>query len=423
MATARARHGGYIFQRPGSESYYVKLRSPTGRIERSLHTVDHREAEILAGPLITAHKVALLAARPRVETIWRHKLEPGREHTAPDGGKILSTDKELFHIGHNGVITRTEPNGGPAYQLVGRPLTGRSIVDAYLQADFGDGSDKRPTVPKKNGDDHLLETYLKHANIVGYYRSEALAVWALFKRLTDNKPLKDCDRDDGRKLVTHFETQQLKSATIEKKIGWLNAAVNLAIKEGKLKFNPFSSVVPKRNDKLRRSPLSDNDMKVIKRNLDKLDASEQFLLRLLASTGMRLSEAFEIDGEETERGCRYVIVGKKTEQSLRRVPLPAAVLPFLPNSIKGPLFMSSDADPADAASKKLNRFLDDCGIDDPRKVVHSLRHRAKDRLRAVECPERIQWALLGHEETSVADDYGKGFSVPQLKKWADKIGF
>ena len=65
------------------------------------------------------------------------------------------------------------------------------------------------------------------------------------------------------------------------------------------------------------------------------------LFRLLATTGMRLSEAFEIDGEMKERGVRYVIVGKKTEQSLRRVPLPAAVLPYLPKSIKGPLFVTS----------------------------------------------------------------------------------
>ena len=54
------------------------------------------------------------------------------------------------------------------------------------------------------------------------------------------------------------------------------------------------------------------------------------LVRLLASTGMRLSEAFEIDSEDKERGVRYVMVGKKTEQSLRRVPLPATVLPHLP---------------------------------------------------------------------------------------------
>ena len=46
MATARARHGSYLFQRPGSENFYVKLRSPTGRVEKSLRTSDRREAEV-----------------------------------------------------------------------------------------------------------------------------------------------------------------------------------------------------------------------------------------------------------------------------------------------------------------------------------------------------------------------------------------
>src|SRR5271169_6521100 len=137
---------------------------------------------------------------------------------------------------------------------------------------------------------------------------------------------------------------------------------------------------------------------------------------------MRLSEAFEIDGEMKERGVRYVIVGHKTEQSKRRVPLPACVLPYLPKVIKGPLFVRKLADPADTASKHLNRFLNDCGIVDPRKVIHSLRHRAQDRLRAVGCPEDVRWALLGHEEKTVAAGYGEGFPVPLLRKWIDKIG-
>jgi integrase len=220
-------------------------------------------------------------------------------------------------------------------------------------------------------------------------------VWALYKTLTDSKPLKDATRDDGRKLVQHFEGEGLKSATIQKKLGWLTAAVNLAIKEGKLQFNPFSSIVPKREDKEKRLPLSEADIKEAKRNLGQLSEADQLIFRLLASTGMRLSEAFEIDGELKERGCRYVIVGKKTEQSERRVPLPARVSPLLPGTIKGPLFQDGDAP---AASKRLNRFLNDVGIADPRKVVHSLRHRAQDRLRAAGCPEDVRWALLGHEE-------------------------
>lgn len=99
------------------------------------------------------------------------------------------------------------------------------------------------------------------------------------------------------------------------------------------------------------------------------------------------------------------------------------MLPYLPKTIKGPLFPRNNKDPADAASKRLNRFLDDCGIVDKRKVVHSFRHRAQDRLRAVECPKEIRWALLGHEDETVSEGYGEGFSVPQLKRWIDKIGF
>ena len=124
----------------------------------------------------------------------------------------------------------------------------------------------------------------------------------------------------------------------------------------------------------------------IKRNLARLDKVDQLLVRLLASTGMRLSEAFEFDVEEKERGVRYVVVDRRTDQSLRRVPLPAAVLPYLPKSIKGPLVLrTKNKDPSDAASKRLNRFLDDCGITDPRKLVHSLRHRVQDRLPAAGC--------------------------------------
>ncbi len=425
-AKDRARHGSYLFQRPGSSNWYVRLRSPDKTIVKSLRTANRTKAEIEAGPKITAHKEKLLAARPRMEQTWQHKLEPGREHTAPDGGRILATDKELFYISHNGSIIRTEPNGGAAFVIIGNgAVSARDEFTAFDAAYSGAAIegviDRRPKVPTKNGDDAIIETYLEHRRVGGYYASEARAVWQLYKELI-GKPLKDATRDDGRKLALHFIDQKRKSATIEKKIGWLNAAVHLAIKDGKLKFNPFSGVVPDMEDSERRLPLDDADMKVIRANLKQLDKSNQLLLRLLATTGMRLSEAFEIDSEATEKGCRYVIVGRKTKQSLRRVPLPTAVLEYLPKTIKGPLFTSKYKDPVDAASKRLNRFLDDCGIKDPRKVIHSLRHRAQDRLRAAGCPEDKRWAILGHEEPTVAAGYGEGFPVRLLKRWIDEIG-
>ena len=262
-----ARKIDYLYQRKGSQNWWLRLQQRGRDRGVSLGTPIRQEAEILALPKIAEHKAALLAARPRIETTWQHRLEPGREHAAPDGGKIVATDKDLIHIGHNGAILRIEPNGSPAHQLVGGPLTVRSLADAFVEADFGAGRGERRTMPTKNGDDAILETYIKHANVTGYSEREARAVWALYKTLTDSKALKDATRDDGRKLVAHFEGDGLKSATIQKKLMWLSAACSLAIKEGRLKFNPFSSVVPKRDDKQTRLPLNEADIAEAKRNL------------------------------------------------------------------------------------------------------------------------------------------------------------
>jgi integrase len=349
---------------------------------------------------------------------WQHELEPNREHAGPDGGKIVATDTLLIHINHNGAVIKTTPNGRPAFQLIGGPLSVQSLVKAY-----GEHFDElegvtRPTVATKNGDDDLIETYLQHRKITGYKEREARATWALFRELCPGVKLANATRDDGRKLVAHLQGQGNKSATVAKRISWLTAACNFGIKEGKLKFNPFSSIVPKAKDAERRLPFSDDDMKSIRANLDQLTPADRLMVRLLATTGMRLGEAFQTTREAKERGIRYVITGSKNDQSLRRVPLPAALLPHLPGPITGPLFPD---DEASNASLRLNRYLRRIGITDPHKVVHSFRHRAQDRLRAAMCPIDIRHAILGHDDRSVAESYGEGFAVTVLKKWIDKI--
>ena len=67
-------------------------------------------------------------------------------------------------------------------------------------------------------------------------------------------------------------------------------------------------------------------------------------------------------------------------------------------------------------------ILDIGGVNDGVQQ-HSLRHRAKDRLRAEGCPLDIQYELLGHETKTVASGYGHGSPVPLLRKWLDKVGF
>jgi integrase len=405
----------YLYQRPGSANWYVRLQYPATRtrIEKSLGTSDRAQAEILASPMITEHKTKLFEARPRFHIAWQHRYAPGQEHVTPEGERVIADDRELIFLDPNGAIVRKERNGRLAFAQPFPSLPEQREIFRRQDA-------ARRTDRTANADDAVIETYLKHKGLAKYFEREARTVWALYKELTGNKSLKESTRDDGRKLVDHFEKQDLKSASIQKKVGWLIAAVNLAIDEGKLTFNPFSKIVRDRDDKERRFPLSEADIRNLKRDLHTLGKDDQLLFRMLASTGMRLSEVFNIDGELKEKGVRYIIIGRKTSQSLRRVPLPADVLPHLPKQIQGQLFKP---EPRGKASKRLMRFLRSAGIDDPRKVVHSLRHRAQDRLRAAGCAEDVRWAILGHEKDTVAEGYGAGFPVPLLKRWIDKIGF
>ena len=148
---ARASYGDYIFQRPGSSNWYVQLRSPDGSKVVSLKTRDKLQAQIIASPMVAEHRAKLYAARRRFETVWKHAMEPGREHAGPDGDKIVATDRELIHIGHNGSVLKIEPNGGRALQPMKNnesvgPANWR-LAAAFLNAMARLGSMKRRVRP------------------------------------------------------------------------------------------------------------------------------------------------------------------------------------------------------------------------------------------------------------------------------------
>lgn len=421
MAPTMKRKTDYIFQRPGSPFWQLKLQSPDGRREISLRTTDRAQAEILALPMVLEHKQKLLDRRPKLVPVWEHELEPGKTHDGPDGGKIVATDQQLIYLDAAGAIVDTKANGRSGYTFTGpRPFTVRGLAQATLDADLGEGPAPRIAPATRDDDDKLIDKYIEHAALAPRQAREALATWAIFRELCPKVRLINATRDDGRKLAAHLQSQGNKSATVQKKINWLTAAVNFAIKEGRLKFNPFSGVVANTKDALRRLPFDDADMQLIRDNLAKLSPSDQLMVRVLGTTGMRLGEVFQIDGEAIERDVRFVTVGSKTEQSLRRVPLPKDLLSHLPATIRGRLFPDDDTK---CASARLHKWLRKIGIADPAKVMHSFRHRAQDRLRAAECPSDIRHAILGHEDRSIAEGYGEGFAVPVLKKWIDRIGF
>jgi integrase len=425
----------YLFRRKDSNNLYVRLQPPGQKIiERSLGTSDVKAAEIAAADLIKRHKMTMYGRRvarlPRVTAQWLPAYPPGMH----DG--FFATERELRDLATGAVIG---PNGGPAEILIPAPRGGPSF-EAY------DAARARPTPAVKGSDDDLLETYLRLGNITGLRERQARDIWHIFKTVV-KKPLKQCERKDGEAIVTHLVEQaggedKIKSATLRRRLVPLVATVNLAIKHGELKFNPFSSVVPVRDDEDERDAFTEDDIALMRANLHKLDKNDQLLVRLLATTGMRRGEAFEIDREQIEDGIRFVTIGTKTPQSRRRVPFAADLLPYLPEKISGQLITGR----MDSAGKRLSKWMIEigiAGITNPdsadedktpgeldKAVMHSFRHRAAQRLRAAISDESLREAVGGwangktkKSSRKYGNKHGKGFPLSKLREAIDRIGF
>jgi hypothetical protein len=124
--------------------YWLRLRSPGKSKVFSLRTADKLAAEMIAAPLIADHKAALLAAKPRIEFVWRQAYTSGL-HDTPDG-KVFATDRELHYLDATGATIRTAPNGGHEHRIVSILKVGLAFSMRRL----------RSTTPHRCG--HLLSS-------------------------------------------------------------------------------------------------------------------------------------------------------------------------------------------------------------------------------------------------------------------------
>lgn len=459
----KERRGSLLHRQPGSRNWNLDITFPSDidhplhryhfggkrRFKRSMGTPDFRLAEINAADLVAKYRIIMFSHRQKREYAmavakWAtlekpedalHLLQktPDKNEEVsfprqyPDGLQTIDGQQAYVDgatvnfLDHKGLKVRTGENPVVVLRTI-HGITDRQDAGAFLNYN------PEIVVPKKfrpkppNPDDAIIERYITHAGLKGFLEREARAMWVLYKEIVD-VPLEKASAEDGRKIVSHLEAKGNMRGTIQKKIGWLNAAVNHDIntnRDSKLRFNPFSHVLPKkkREDEVKRPPLSEDDMEACYKHMDSLSETDQLLWFLLAKTGMRLSEAFEIEKDEIEAvsKIRYVRVGSKTDQSDRRIPLPDH--PLLPKRITGPLFQGGSP----AASKRLNRFIDRAlGDGSSVKVVHSLRHRMKDILRQFRATKDVQNGILGHEDKTVADGYGRGLPMKDLLPYIEAV--
>ncbi|WP_131194336.1 tyrosine-type recombinase/integrase [Lichenihabitans psoromatis] len=160
--------------------------------------------------------------------------------------------------------------------------------------------------------------------------------------------------------------------------------------------------------------------------LDALNSEARRVLYLIAETGLRLSEAVNLTNDTIHLNADVPHVQvrpdnrrMKTRQSERDIPLVGVALAAMQAQPTG---FPRYRDKAAGLSALVNKVL---GLHQLRPTsshsLYSLRHSFEDRLTAVEAPEKLIAALMGHKYSR--PKYGSGPSLEQKREWLRRIAF
>ncbi|PCD78782.1 hypothetical protein CO710_10655 [Acetobacter orleanensis] len=323
---------------------------------------------------------------------------------------------------------------------------------------------KYPDVPWMN---LIAEFYKDNPGYSEDTRKNYTTVFRDFEALVTNKYARDLTKADLKKYAdylrdkpsSHKPNQTLSHTTINKNLGSLKVFLKWCINADYLEDKSFDDIKPRaktQNEKLRRqedirraftdreltlffnSPLFDGYKSRASRSTpgytkDKLPDFWFFVT--MALTGARTEEIcmapsklYDLDGIP----CLDLRAsGTKMQNSPRLIP----ILPQLQKvgflnyareqERKGlkliPYPNANVQDEADAWSKRLNRYIDDIGIDKDNLVCYSFRHTFRQMLRVSGINHEIVNKIFGHETGEVGSGYGSNLSKSESVEFIDKV--
>ncbi|USU15358.1 DUF6538 domain-containing protein [Paraburkholderia fungorum] len=241
------------------------------------------------------------------------------------------------------------------------------------------------------------------------------------------------------------EGQAITTATVSRYLNTLKAAFGRAIRENELGIDSvFARVeIPDAGkDSKERQPFSVDQLQALHRGVDTWVTSKGWdqlrcVVTVLAETGCRLAEVVGLAATDVHLSAStpYIHVrphpwrSLKTAASTRKMPLTHRAVLALKEAhrLAGgspfafPGYTTAEACAADSVSAALNKWIRNReGLKGSGLSCHSLRHTLKDRLRAIQCPDSIQDAILGHTTPGVGAGYGQGYPLGVLAEWIGK---
>ncbi|RYE40701.1 MAG: recombinase [Hyphomicrobiales bacterium] len=428
------RGGTTIYQRPVPKA--LRDRYPGATIKKVLKTTDpikvarmvtdlnrHYEAEwagLLASPesspkALKVHADALLRSYglaphspdndPRAIELIHDVLDQKRMRYAGGDERLYQEADEAEYL------TPVEREAGK--RLHGKPRdTLSEVVEVYLKA-------HRKRDDEKFGIDQR-RTLATLTTVVG------------------DKEVASFTRDDARLYIDACQAAGKKTGTIKRRINMLGAMWSSYRRERDPHcVNTFERLVIPGDgaDAEARLPYTPEQLRVLYAACRAKDDDLRWMIALLIDTGARLAEVvgLALDDLKLNAEVPHVVIKPhpwrrlKNKDSEREVPLVGASLwaaqrvherAAKNQKFAFPRYTDEKTCKAINASQALVSWVRRIPID---RVIHELRHTMADRLREVQCPKAIQFAIDGHASQDVGDAYGLGYSLKVKAEWLGKV--
>ncbi len=256
-----------------------------------------------------------------------------------------------------------------------------------------------------------------------------------FMSVIGDIPLDSISREDILRYrswwVSRIQSQdRLSPNTANKDFGFIRQILRAAADNCGLDINVdvlFRKINLKDVNQRSRHPFETTYIKDVLMDRERIKMNDecQLFIYAMADTGARIAELVGLEDEDVFlfddvphiKIRKNALRSLKTPQSERDIPLVgAALLAF--KELQGGFVRYRGK--SDLISATINKYLRENGlIPSDRHSLYSLRHSFEDRLTAVEPPDKVQAALMGHKY--VRPKYGHGPSLEQKKLWLDKI--
>ncbi len=370
----------------------------------------------------------------QVEAYWKGLVAGGQRHDNRHFQKVVRIARQMgFTYQPMSTVAAL-----PLLELVERLLALKDLKGEQVEAALGAKPEQQITLRDALerfwglAKDKVID---KSEHQVKKWKNPRRKAVENFIALVGNKNLKDINRADIVAFrdwwLDRIKTEKKNRDSANKNLIQLRAILETVSDDMKLELDIehlFKKIFLKNTYKKSRLPFTTEQIIELLNN-DKIDNTHVEIKRLLfimAETGARPSELLALRAEDirldaevphiyiTDRGEEESL---KTSHSEREIPLTGYALKALQEMPEG---FSHYRNRSDTLTTNANKFLRTNNLFPTEKhSVYSLRHSFQDRILAVDAPDRVQTALMGHKFNRPS--YGNGPSLEQKMKWMKKI--